>query len=212
MDIKMQKSHKTGGLTKILELPFFYNLQQIITGSEKSKYKLIQEYIKPFEDAKILDIGCGTGGTYEYINVNVEYVGFDINQEYIKFANEKYHGSARFYCSDVNSFLQIENNFDIVIAIGILHHLSDLESEKLIYMANRALKKGGYFVMSEPVWTDTQSYLEKFLMKQDRGANIRDEIGYTKILRKHFNLIEAYVRNDVLNIPWTVLTTRCQKL
>ena len=207
----MLKSHKTTGITKILELPFFYNLQQLITGAEKAKYNLIQEYVAPFENAKILDIGCGTGIALEYMKVKIEYVGFDINQEYIDFANKKYYGAGRFYCSDVNNFHQIEDNFDIVMAIGILHHLSDSESEKLIYMANNALKKGGYFVMAEPVWTDNQSFLERFLMKQDRGTNIRNEIGYTKLLEKFFSLTESYVRTGIINIPWTVLIKRSQK-
>lgn len=200
--------HSSIGITSILEIPFFYNAWQVVSGSERSKRRICQEYINPSSNANVLDIGCGTGVAIEYLRPDIEYVGFDINPDYIQFAKAKYGNKGKFFCTSVNDSDRFEGSFDIVIAMGILHHLSDAESEKLISSAKICLKKGGCLVMAEPVRTPRQGYIEKQLMMRDRGKNIRDEISYLTLLSKYFENSDSIVRTNMLNIPWTILITR----
>lgn len=205
-------AHNSEGVTKILETSFFYNFWQIISGTERAKKHIIQEYVKPFENARILDIGCGTGVILEYMKPPIEYVGFDINPGYIQFAKEKYNNRGKFYCISVNDSNVAEKDFDLAISIGILHHLNDEDSEKLIESARKCLKRGGCLIMVEPVFSDQQGKLEKFLMFRDRGKNIRDEKSYLSLLSKHFTKTESYIRKDMFNIPWTLSITKSFKL
>jgi len=127
-------SHVTTGLRKILEFSFVYNFWQRITGSESAKRKIIQNHVQPFSKAKWLDIGCGTGALLEHVDakLKIDFVGYDLNSEYIAFAKNKYATRGRFYCTSINRAKLFEENFDIATAIAIVHHLDDIEAEKLI--------------------------------------------------------------------------------
>jgi 2-polyprenyl-3-methyl-5-hydroxy-6-metoxy-1,4-benzoquinol methylase len=209
------KHHKDNGITKILELPYLFNLWQTMAGSENAKRKIIREYVLPFEGARILDIGCGTGVALGYILEQVksiEYVGYDINSEYINFAKEQYKSKGQFYSARVDEFNNLHNHFDLVMSLGVLHHLDDKESGVLIESAKKTLKKDGCFILAEPVWTNRQSFLEKILMKRDRGQNIRDEQSYLNLLASYFSKTDSIIREGMLNIPWTISITKSYNL
>lgn len=209
------KNHNDDGIAKMLDFPNVFNLWQIISGSENAKRKIISEYVRPFKGARILDIGCGTGVALEYIVEEVkdiEYVGYDINSKYINFAKEKYKLKGRFYNSRVDKFNGLTNYFDLVMSLGVLHHLDDDESKILISSAKDSLKTDGCFILGEPVWTDQQGYFEKFLMKRDRGQNIRNEASYLRLLSEYFFRTESIVKNGMLNIPWSISVTRNYKI
>lgn len=202
------QAHTTTGIRKILELPFFHNLWQHVSGVERAKKKIIKEYLKPADGMRILDIGCGTGVILNYIDANLKYVGFDINPDYIEHAKNQFKNRGEFHCVSVNDSDIYGNEFDFAIAIGILHHLDNKESEELIKSAKKHLKKDGCLLMVEPVWTDKQSKLEKYLMSKDRGQNIRTQQEYLGLLDKYFDKTENIIRADMLNIPWTLSITK----
>ena len=201
-------AHTTSGIKKIFELSLIHNAWQYITGTEKAKRKIVEQYLNIKNNQKILDIGCGTGVLLNYIKSNVKYVGYDINENYINLAKIKYKDKGEFYCISVNESNIYGNEFDCVVAIGILHHLDDNESEELIKSAKKHLKPDGYLLMVEPCWFNSQNKIEKFIMSQDRGQNIRTQAQYLELLNKYFNKTEAVLRSGMLNIPWTLSITK----
>jgi len=205
-------THSKRGAGKILESPSVFNFWQKITGGEKWKSRIMKEYIKPFHGARILDVGCGTGSVLNYIdkNTTVDYIGCDINQNYICQARKKFGGKGTFYCCDVNNLPTEESDFDILLAIAIFHHLTDETSAKLIDSIKRKLKPGGVFFLAEPVWTEHSSRLEKYLMKNDRGKNIKTENGYRTMLSDFFSSIKSTIVCDSHFIPWTVNVITCK--
>lgn len=204
-------SHVTTGIRKVLELSFVYNFWQLITGAENAKNTVIRDFVAAYSKAKVLDIGCGTGVMLDHMdkNLGVDYVGYDINQEYIDFAKKKYGDRGRFYCSSINETVLYEDNFDIASAIAILHHLDNHESEKLIELGKRSLKPGGYLILSEPVWTDEQGWLEKALMSRDRGQNIRRKEEYIALAKTQFQNVECTIIPGLMTIPWTICVLKC---
>jgi len=204
-------SHVTTGLRKILEFSFVYNFWQRITGSESAKRKIIQNHVQPFSKAKWLDIGCGTGALLEHVDTKLEidFVGYDLNPEYITFAKNKYATRGRFYCTSINGAKLFEENFDIATAIAIVHHLNDMETEKLFELARKSISPSGVFFLAEPVWTDKQSKLEKYLMSKDRGQSIRHKEEYVRLAEKTFSKIESFILPKLYNIPWTVCVLKC---
>jgi len=205
-------AHSKKGAGKILESPSIFNFWQKITGAEEWKSRFMREYIKPFQDARILDVGCGTGSVLNYIDktINVDYVGCDINQDYIRQAGKKFGSKGTFYCCDVNALSEKESDFDIVIAIGIFHHLDDKSALTLVDSVKRKLKTGGAFFIAEPVRTENQSRFEKYLMKNDRGKNIKAETGYLSMLKDFFSSVESKIVRDSHFIPWTVNVITCK--
>ena len=207
----MKNAHNTNFLTRALEFSSIYNIWQNLSGSKKGIKKIIQENLIPFNNSKILDIGCGTGTLIEYMPYNVIYTGYDINQIYIESAKKKYPDRGNFYCTSVNDAIAVEGYFDYVIAIGILHHLNDIDSKKLIQSAAYSLKENGCFISIEPVWTNEQSSIEKFIMKMDRGQNIRNENSYLTLLSDFFLSTESRIYQGIFTIPWTIIVTKNYK-
>ncbi|MFZ2190144.1 MAG: class I SAM-dependent methyltransferase [Candidatus Magasanikiibacteriota bacterium] len=199
-------AHISHGWRNILESPKIYNLWQKICGAEKWKKRIINEYIKPIERKRILDVGCGTGSILTALNKKqmIDYVGCDININYINFAKKNNPKYGHFYCCGVDNLPTSESNFDIVLAIAIFHHLDDTTSLELIKTIKQKLNKNGVFILAEPVWTEKQSLIEKFLMKKDRGQNIKTEAGYLELLKSNFSIIESKIISDSHYIPWTV--------
>jgi cyclopropane fatty-acyl-phospholipid synthase-like methyltransferase len=200
-------SHDAGRLGGLLELSFFHDIWQTVSGANHAKKAIVQDYLCPRDGMRLLDIGCGTGILLDDIPQRVDYVGYDINPDYIERARRKYGHRARFHCTSVNDADLPEVDFDAAVAIGILHHLDDQESERLVASARRCLKQDGFLVLAEPVWTAHQGRLEKFLMSKDRGRNIRDEPSYRKLLAPHFSRVESHVRSGLLFHPWTICIT-----
>ena len=140
-------SHSDSGLKGILKYPFFYNTFQRLVGANKECKILVEKYMNLKNGAKILDIGCGTALILKYLHkYNVEYYGFDFNEDYIDQLNLKYkdYSNYNFIKGRVNDF-QDENfgNFDIVLARAVLHHLDDKEATSLVNIAYKSLIGGG---------------------------------------------------------------------
>ena len=166
--------------------------------------KFVDNYLKPFPGIKIVDFGCGPGSIIEYLPEQVEYVGVDAEKNYIDSAINKYGEIGKFICEDILSFSPKEvNYFDIAIAIGLLHHLNDEESKKLIEAANKVLKPGGCLVTIDNIYIKNQSFIARFLISKDRGKNVRTLDQYLRIGQTVFPKIEYQIIHDMLMVPYT---------
>jgi 2-polyprenyl-3-methyl-5-hydroxy-6-metoxy-1,4-benzoquinol methylase len=119
------------GVHSIISTPWIYNLVQFVAGAKMYRNTMVKDFIKPFDGCKILDIGCGTG---EYVNhvydycSTFEYYGFDGEGIYIDYAKQLFRDkpNVHFYHKILTEEgLKEFNNFDIVIATGVMHHLDD---------------------------------------------------------------------------------------
>jgi 2-polyprenyl-3-methyl-5-hydroxy-6-metoxy-1,4-benzoquinol methylase len=201
-----EQSQSNSGLYRLLNFPFIYNSWQLFVGGERARATIAKKYISAKAGQRVLDIGCGTGTLFELMGKEIDYVGYDISQEYIDFAKNKYKDTpnARFYFKRVNEIEMSEKDFDVVIAIGILHHLNDDEALKLIELAFLHLKEGGRFVLAEPAWIPKQNLFAKFMLKMDRGKAIRDVEGYKKLLQPYFKSSESTIDGKLFNVPYTM--------
>jgi SAM-dependent methyltransferase len=81
---------------------------------------------------------------------DVEYYGFDPNLRYIKAAKDKFFDTpgCTFFCADVEAaMIKLLPKFDIVLVIGVLHHLDDETAVLLAKFAKSALKEKGRLVL-----------------------------------------------------------------
>ena len=178
-----------------------------IGGDERNRV-LLREYIRPAPGDRVLDIGCGPGTMVPYLP-GTEYVGLDVSAEYIERARRRFP-QARFVRQGVGEYDLVEPNyFDIVLGLGVLHHLDDSEALTLFQTARDAMKPGARLVTLDGVWTDDQSNVVKYLLSRDRGRFVRSEAGYRDLAAKVFANIESRVRHDLLRIPYTMLILTC---
>lgn len=198
-------------IKKILQIPLVYELHNWVFGAEKIRKIIVANHIKEFKGKKILDIGCGTANMLSYL-ADSEYIGFDMYEPYIEYAKKKFGNKGKFFSQSVSeATLQEYNNFDIVIAIGILHHLNDEEAIKLFEIGQKALKSGGKLITLDPCYTDEQSNLARWLISKDRGKAIRTKDEYNILAKKVFTHVEPYIYNNLINIPYTHILLECKK-
>ncbi|MGA7513694.1 MAG: class I SAM-dependent methyltransferase [Candidatus Sulfotelmatobacter sp.] len=192
----------------ILNLPWAYRMWGGLVGADEYRRTLAKEHIRARPSDRILDIGCGPGSMVSYLPRS-EYVGFDANPDYIQQAQRRFP-EAHFTCERVNECnLPQSESFDIVIALGILHHLDDSEAVELFRMARRTLKPEGRLITLDGVWVAGQSRFAKFLLSRDRGRFVRHAEEYVALASTSFSIVHSTVRHDMLRIPYSHLILEC---
>lgn len=210
--IKPKEAHSDSGVQGLLKTPFFYRLFSNLISRSNSRKRYIEEFIKPFSGCRILDIGCGPADILEVMPSNIgEYVGFDMNPNYISAAKERWGSRGTFHCQRVNKFHNRTNYYDIVLATAIIHHLDNQEANQLFETARNVLKDSGSLITYDNVYIENQNWFARFMNFQDRGNYVRTPDEYTNIAKKHFSIVEEKVLHDTLRVPYTIFTMRCSQ-
>lgn len=194
----------------ILKHPFVYTSYQKIVGGYKARRLFVEKILNVKPGQKILDIGCGPGDILDFLP-QVDYTGIDIDTDYINKAKEKYHDRGTFICTTVDDYqLPSFHSFDLVIAAGVLHHLSDDEAKTLLQLAKTAIKPEGRFVSMDGCFIPQQNKISKYLIQKDRGQYVRTPQGYKQIAQPIFNSVRSSIEESFFNIPYTLLILDCQ--
>lgn len=178
----MSKTEINSGWRFLLSKGLFYQLVQFVFSERRSKELILKEFIEPVGNGcNVLDIGCGPGNLAHFLPADINYIGFDVNSEYIQRAQVSFkeNGNITFICSPteqmVNNSKLPDNSVDVAIIHGVFHHVSDSVALEMLELAKAKLKKGGRMVVLEPVWYKGQSPFRKWVMTLDRGKNIKTE-------------------------------------
>ncbi|MCD9098591.1 class I SAM-dependent methyltransferase [Luteimonas fraxinea] len=207
-------AQKTDGLRAVLSHPAFYDFLQTALGAGRARARMMSDHIRPRKDDRVLDIGCGTAELLPYFPVDIDYVGFDLSSRYIDAARKRYGDRGRFECMDVADFQDTQvrqHGADLVLAIGILHHLDDDQARSLINVASSMLRPGGRFISMDGTLVAGQSAAARGLILRDRGQNIREPDGYAGLATGSFTEIKPVVRHDLLYVPYTHCILECTR-
>jgi SAM-dependent methyltransferase len=199
-----------GKLSTILSLPAGYRLFGWMVGGRSAWRTYLAEYVKPAPGNKILDIGCGPADVLNYLPA-VNYTGLDISPEYICSAKKRFGSRGRFFCSDVGlaTIEEEQGTFDLVLAIGVIHHLDDAQAAKLFDLARLALRPTGRLVTYDGCYVPDQSKIARWFLSHDRGNFIRARAEYLRLASARFPKVESHLRHDLLRVPYTHLIMRC---
>jgi SAM-dependent methyltransferase len=185
-------------------------MNSVLWGTRSSEI-FVKNYIRPNTGDKILDIGCGTGDILEFLP-SVDYWGFDQSEEYINSARTRFSGKGRFFCKKVSrDAVPGKDIFDIVLACGVVHHLTDDEAGEMFELAYTLLKSGGRLITLDGVYMPDQSCFVRLLLSNDRGKYVRSQEQYRTIAKIFFTDIRVSVRSDLLRLPYTHIIMECKK-
>ncbi len=196
---------------KILDLSLAYRAFGVLTGAEVFQRRLVTRFLKLSPGDRVLDIGCGPGDWLGYLP-EVDYTGIDFNPEYIEAARERWGGRGRFEVAAVGPELVGRyRDYDVVLGLGVLHHLDDAEAASMLDLAAGALKQGGRFVTLDGVLTEDQSSWARYMVLRDRGRFVRTAEAYERLVRSKFECVEVEVMHRQLRIPYSHLVMVCRE-
>ena len=208
------RAHHRGGIRKVLEWAWVYAAFKEFVQPVAAQRAFVAEFVPVCAGSRILDVGCGTGWILDYLPADIHYTGYDLNPKYIESAQEQHGDRATFFCADITSesVPQIEGGgFDIVLALGFLHHLTDGEATSLCESAHAHLKPGGVFITFDGVYVPKQSPIARYIISRDRGRAVRTREGYLALTAPLFSSVKEQVRTDLLRIPYTHFLMHCYK-
>lgn len=181
----------------LLAIPALYVLFQDIVGANACRKRFFDTYIASAMLAdrplRVLEVGCGPGTNLRYLPPGIDYVGCDISEDYIRKAQADFGDRGRFICLPVEELQLLDlGSFDVILLVGILHHIDDAVVRHLFTESVGLLREGGVFLVFEPCWTPRQSWLERWIMAKDRGKFIRDAEDYVGLLKGPLDTIELF--------------------
>jgi ubiquinone/menaquinone biosynthesis C-methylase UbiE len=152
---------------------------------------------------QLLEIGSGAGAVSIYLaeKHKVKITGTDIDSEQINIAKEKSKKikNVTFLEADAVNLPFKNQHFDVILSINVLHHISNWMGA--LKEITRVLKKDGYLILVELLFTKWTELIGKIYSKQNYGvttkANLDKFINYNNYALIHYNLSNALMWKNI---------------
>jgi ubiquinone/menaquinone biosynthesis C-methylase UbiE len=137
--------------------------------------RFIKEHAGP--GASLIDLGCGTGNTLEYLmsaSGIVDVAGLDVSSNCLSKVEERL-GCKTYLGSILDKDLvdRIGPNYDFAVVAAVLHHLiggtrseSARHAELAVANSKRVLKPGGHLIVHEPIYYPAAAMSALFYLKK----------------------------------------------
>ncbi len=208
------------GIRKILSMGILYKTVQFVFSEKNSKKYILENIVEPAgKNCRILDLGCGPGNLVEFMPKDISYIGFDVNDNYIRTAQaaNSDRDNTQFVLAQTSEMFSNpdlpDNSVDVAIVHGVFHHVTDEIASEMLELGQKKLKKGGVMLTLEPLWYEGQSSFRKWLMSKDRGKNIKDEADWKSFYQTRaadWADISFDIRGDLIRF-YDLLVTQLSK-
>ena len=146
---------------------------------------------------RVLDVGCGPGTNTRHF-LDKDYLGIDINEDYIAYARGKY--GKDFVAADVTRWQSPEGRFDFILLNSFLHHIDESGCRDILQALQRLLGEAGTIHVLDLVLPEKAS-VARWLARADRGEYARPLDRWLALMSDSFEppLFEPYSM-DVLGV------------
>ncbi|MAW63471.1 MAG: hypothetical protein CL473_05755 [Acidobacteria bacterium] len=105
------------------------------------------------QPARILDVGCGTGGTTRFLLRYGSVIGLDRSQQGLAHARRK-APAATLVQGDANRLAELfaPTSFDLITFFNVLYHQWITDDQAIISGTARLLRPGGRLLLTEPAF------------------------------------------------------------
>lgn len=165
---------------------------RIITFDYFTIKKIISNFLKGHKYKHVLDFGCGIGILAPLFSPK-QYLGFDIDAGAIAYAKAKYPKYS-FQVGDATK-LKLNKKFDLIVVVGVLHHLTNKEVKAALKVIKSLLLPKGKTILIEAIppiykW----NILGQFLRSLDRGHHVRAIEDYKRLVDSGLVIEKQYKR------------------
>jgi SAM-dependent methyltransferase len=189
----------TSIVQRLLEHPWVYATWQAPFASEK--FAPVERSLEGRAPGRVLDVGCGPGTNAQRF-AGADYVGVDINGDYLTVARSKYRG--RFVQADLeHADLSSLGQFDLILVNSFLHHLPDPAVHRILGQLESLLDPNGRVHILELVLPEHLS-VARVMARLDRGRYARPLDAWRALFAAHFEplSVEPYLLGKRL---WAML-------
>ncbi|MDG1418750.1 MAG: class I SAM-dependent methyltransferase [Maricaulis sp.] len=195
---------------RLLAVPALYSLHSRVFGPDALKASFVEQILQVREGDRVLDIGCGPADLLAFFP-RVSYFGFDANANYIEQARKKHGHRGDFRHAYVSEPVVDDlEPFDLIIANGVLHHLSDANASALFRVARMSLRPGGRLVTCDGVLEKNQNPLARLLINLDRGNHVRTSSGYHDLASDLFDQVDVSIHHHLSRLPYSHCVLQCR--
>ena len=155
--------------------------EHMMTNIESSDvfYPFTADCLLKTAGAKILDLGCGTGLELEHyfrLNPSAKITGVDLTESMLNALKNKFpEKDLTLICGSYFDVPFDENTFDAAVSVESLHHFTKDEKIPLYTKLYKALKDGGYFILTDYFALtdeDEQAFRKELLrLKKEQGID-----------------------------------------
>lgn len=199
--------------------------EHMMTNIESSEvfYPYTADCLPKIDGAKILDLGCGTGLELEHyfrLNPSAKITGIDLTESMLNALRNKFpEKDLTLICGSYFDVPFEENTFDAAVSVESLHHFIKEEKIPLYTKLYKALKDGGYFILTDYFALtdeDEQTFRNELLrLKKEQGIDDNEFYHYdTPLTVEHETkaLLEAgFSSVEVLNNWGATFTIKANK-
>lgn len=178
-----------GARERLLERPAVYAAWQAPFAAQK--FAPVERALRDHDVRRVLDVGCGTGTNADRFK-QVDYIGVDINEQYLQAARLRFRGqfiNADLRTADLSSL----GTFDTVLVNSFLHHVDDADVKRILAQLTRILASHGRVHILELVLPNRKS-LAWMMAKLDRGRYPRTLVRWRELFSAAFEpvIVEPY--------------------
>ena len=147
-------------------------------------YEFTASLLPKVEDAHILDLGCGTGlelEEYFKVNSSAKVTGIDMTRAMLDALEAKFPDKELTLICD--SYFDVpfgEEKYDAAVSVESLHHFSKEEKIPLYKKLCKALKPGGYFILTDyfAELNEQEDFFRRELLRIRKEENLPDGVFY----------------------------------
>ncbi|NHJ84238.1 MAG: class I SAM-dependent methyltransferase [Asgard group archaeon] len=161
---------------------------------------------KNVEGNSVLDLGCGTASLQTFLTKNIHYIGIDLNDDFLYFAEKKERGLffKRNILEDLSEF-----EADTVVLSDVLHHVTPNHQRLLDNAINCARKKviiSACFEKEEGLFKQISEYIGRRIIDNDGLNSQREGAGWLKL----DELLQFLKGNNAINFQKVLSHIHCE--
>ncbi len=167
------------------------------------------DYINRLMPKEYLDIGCGDGRIFEYIDPKIKRFGCDLSEVATCFG-KAFNPEVDIRCVDVSAMPM--ESFDVISIIEVLEHIPDNNLSEFIKNAWATLRRSGHCIISVPTLNlqpvpqkHYRHYSMELLEEELKNAGIFYEINHVEWILMHdrkYKILLKLANNHLLRLEF----------